>query len=255
MDFQDSEYKSKVAALFAQVTRMSTFSAEILANEELCKRELIKMNNIEHECIELVGQSNISLKKLVATQQKEYEKNETTIQENEKWFENQRSLMQILHEMSKLSFTFNRGEVSLEHCNTLYRLYEKQSNDVNEMIRAYHREAVERFEIDLEAGRRKRGGIGGLFSKPRLVFGSKALFGEDNKYQPIEQDILDMIATQMLKPTKLLVDDRNPYKDDIMLVFKDDGLYYYSESDASSQIYNLDWVVNTLKAADANVAE
>ena len=47
----------------------------------------------------------------------------------------------------------------------------------------------------------------------------------------------------------------NKSKDYIMLVFKDDGLYYYSESDASSQIYNLDWVVNTLKAADANVAE
>lgn len=60
-DFQDNEYKSKVFALVAQIQKAAKFQVNILDNDELRISEIANLNNWEQECIQLLGQANLTI--------------------------------------------------------------------------------------------------------------------------------------------------------------------------------------------------
>ena len=59
--FQDNEFRSKVYALVAEIQKCSSFRLETIENEELRERELVHLDSLRHECIQLLGQANLSL--------------------------------------------------------------------------------------------------------------------------------------------------------------------------------------------------
>lgn len=72
-EFQDNEYKSKVLALMTQIKRMSDFKTEILENAELRKEEIIRLQTMEKECIELLGQANLTVEQLSSVEHSEFD--------------------------------------------------------------------------------------------------------------------------------------------------------------------------------------
>lgn len=58
-DFQEREFKSRILSLIAQVRTISSFSKEIIENDELRKRKLQTLDNLEGEAIKLLQQVNL----------------------------------------------------------------------------------------------------------------------------------------------------------------------------------------------------
>ncbi len=240
-DFLDSEFRSKIMALCAQVARISHFQIEIMEDDELRKKELMKLADHEHECIELIGQANISLEKIVKTAADDYEKYIVILNDMDKWYQYQSTLMCVLADISKLSFALNQGRISDEHCYTLYNMYEKKSSDVLSQIRRYHTDAICKFEIDIDSSRRKRSGIGGILAK------SLSVFSDDVAFESISDDVISMIKRQTSSVVKLNNDDFSLFDKDVRLIIKNNHLYYYPE--LKNEVIDIDYqsVIKALK--------
>ncbi len=245
-DFQDSEYQSKVMALCAQISKMSHFREEIIDNDALCRRELTKLADYEHECIELIGQANIALSKASSSPLTNYENYESNLKEMAKWYQYQDSLLRILSEISKFNFTLNCGTVSIENCSTLFNLYEKQVINVRDKIRTYHQTATVQFEVDLVEKKRKVQSerTSGFFSKlTNLV--------DSNTSQPIADDIVEIIEIQMDQKPRRISYNENLYQKDIRIVFKDNSFYYLTDSNTdTTEAFDIDWALSVLKAGE-----
>ena len=245
-DFLDSEFRSKIMALCAQVARISHFQVEIMEEDELRKKELMKLADHEHECIELIGQANISLEKIVKNAAVDYERYIVILNDLDKWYQYQSTLMSVLADISKLSFALNQGRISDEHCYTLYHMYEKKSSDVLSQIKQYHADAIHKFEIDIDASRRKRSGIGGILAK------SLSVFSDDVAFETIPDDVISMIKRQTSSELKHNSDDFSLFNKDVRLIIKDNHLYYYPELE--NEIIDIDYqsVIKDLKEVSSD---
>jgi hypothetical protein len=60
-DFQDNEYRSRVFSLVAHVKKIADFQTEILENDELRLSKIARLDSLEEECTQLLGQANLTL--------------------------------------------------------------------------------------------------------------------------------------------------------------------------------------------------
>ena len=95
-DFQQTEFKSKVYALVAEVQKSSTFQVETIENDELRNRELSHLKSLEHECAQLLGQANLSLQDISGKKGLDYDAYEKKIGEAENWFQYQQILLEVM---------------------------------------------------------------------------------------------------------------------------------------------------------------
>ena len=103
--FQDKEFMAKIYAIIAEVQTCSQFKLEIVDNEEQRKRELDHLKSLEHECAELLGQANLTLKDFEKKTNLDYSEYEKYVFEAEKWYQYQQILLKIL---LKIDQTANR---------------------------------------------------------------------------------------------------------------------------------------------------
>lgn len=226
--FQDNEYKSKVYALVAEIQKSSIFQVETIENEELRKRELDHLKNLEHECAELLGQANLTLQDYAKKSGLDYEKYEKYVGEADSWYKHQQILLEIMGKIGGLTYALNLGAVSKDNCYAMFLPYAKQAEKSLKQLNDWHKENGLKLEIDMESNRRKKQGIEGF------IMNIPAFFNEDYKYKPISDQTAEMISRQILgtaevKPT----DDKELFKEDVRLVAKEGKLYYlpstYSE--------------------------
>ena len=127
--FQDNEYKSKVFALVAQVKKISAFQGEILENDSLRRSEIDHLNKLEDQCIELLGQANLTVAGFAKKQDLDYEAYEKEIREAQNWYMYQQTLLEVMNKISELKYALHMGEVSREQCTALLPTYFKQTED------------------------------------------------------------------------------------------------------------------------------
>lgn len=220
-DFQQTEFKSKVYALVAEVQKSSTFQVETLENDELRNRELSHLKSLEHECAQLLGQANLSLQEISGKKGLDYDTYEKKIGEAESWFQYQQILLEVMYKISDLTYALNLGAISRENSYALYLPYAKQSEGTLAKLNEWHDEHVKRLEINVEESRRKRQGVEGFF------MGALGLFNDDFNYKKMSQSTIARIEHQAENASTVKgIEDDDLYQEDVRLIAKDGKLFY-----------------------------
>ena len=220
-DFQQTEFKSKVYALVAEVQKSSTFQVETIENDELRNRELSHLKSLEHECAQLLGQANLSLQEISGKKGLDYDTYEKKIGEAESWFQYQQILLEVMYKISDLTYALNLGAISRQNSYALYLPYAKQSEGTLAKLNEWHDEHVKRLEINVEESRRKRQGVEGFF------MGALGLFNDDFNYKKMSQSTIARIEHQAENASTVKeIEDDDLYQEDVRLIAKDGKLFY-----------------------------
>lgn len=220
-DFQENEYRSKVFALVAQVQKAAKFQVDFLLNEELRLNEIANLNNWDQECIQLLGQANLTLTGFSKKNNLDFKDYEKELNEAQNWFIYQKTLMEIMVQIEKLKYTLHLGTVSREQCGALVPIYSKQVQDALAHLASWHQTQVEKFKINIEDCNRKRIGFDGII---HMVPG---LINEDSKYRSISDNTVKKIVAQINGydvPQK--TDRTDLFQEDVKLVAKGGKIYY-----------------------------
>ncbi|NRZ07715.1 hypothetical protein DFR90_000176 [Clostridium beijerinckii] len=145
-DFQDNEYKSKVFALVAQIQKVAIFQVDILDNDELRLSEIYNLNRWEQECIQLLGQANLTIAGFAKKENLDYEEYEKQLAEAQNWFVYQKTLMEVMIKIAELKHTLHLGSASREQCGALLPTYSKQVQDSLNQLSTWHKAQTEKFE-------------------------------------------------------------------------------------------------------------
>ncbi len=219
--FQENEFRSKVLALVVAIQRCSTFQTETMENENLRNRELHHLNDLEHECAQLLGQANLTLQGYSKRNGLDYEDYEKSVEEANGWFQYQKILLELLCRIEELTFVLNLGSVSKEKCYAIYTSYAKQANAAIEQLKAWHVVNGDRLKIDTDLIRRERQGV------DRLIMTFPALFDDNLHYKSISASTAEMIKKQtgMFEKDRLR-ENADLFQEDVRLILKEGKLYY-----------------------------
>lgn len=227
-DFQDNEYKSKVFALVTQIKKILSFQDEILKNDELRATETANLNNWEQQCIELLGQANLTIAGYSKKGYLAFDEYEEELEEVQNWYIYQKTLLDVLYQIADLKHTLHLGSVSREQCGALLPTYSKQVKDAIAQLNTWHQSQVEKLGIDIDANLRKRVGFDGFIHKlPGLI-------SEEHNFRPISERTADIISAQVTPyeiPRKMETVDL--FQKDVRVVAKKGKLYYLPESDTA----------------------
>ena len=218
--FQQSEFRSKVYALVAEIQKISTFQVETLENHELRARELSHLRSLEHECVELLGQANLSLQEISSKHESDFKSYEGAISQAESWYDYQQILLKVIKEISDLTYVLNLGALSRENCNALSIPYTKQSEESLLKLKGWHEENTKRLGVNLEESKVKRSGLKGVLMKPL------GLINKNLNYKEVSSTTIKNIERQSGIEAKDDVVESDLYKEDVTLIAKD-GKYYY----------------------------
>ncbi len=219
-EFQNNEFKSKVFALHAQVARSTTFRAETMANTGLREAEIAKLDQMEHECIELLGQASLMISSYTSRTDLDYAKYVKATSEIENWYISERILMAILHEIADLKFALHLGAASREQCAALIPIYEKQAEEMHRMLLAWHTYTAEKLGIKLDESRYKRRGL------DKAVHWLPGLFKKDLKYREIPASTVALIEDQIADKPSEQAEQDDLFHADVEIIAKDGKLYY-----------------------------
>lgn len=226
--FLDNEYKSKVFALLTQIKKTALFQSEILDNNELRANELASLNIWEHQCIELLGQANLTISNFSDKKNIDFSEYEKELSELHNWYIYQKSLIDLLYKIADLKHTFHLGYVSREQCGALLPIYSKQVKDTALKLTNWHQFQSKRLGINIELNTRKRVGFDGIVHKlPGLI-------NKNFKNRPISDQLSDIIASQVNDcDTIRKTETADLFREDVRLIAKEGKLYYLPNQDTN----------------------
>lgn len=220
-DFQNNEYRSKVFALIEEIKVVSRFQSEIAENDSLRNERLGKLGDWEHECIELLGQANLTIADFSKKENLDYAGYEKELHEAQSWFVYQQYLLEVLQRISELKYSLYFGEVSRSQCAALVPTYTKQVKESRDRLIQWHDENAERLGIDLDEELRKRNGF------DMVLHFIPGLIDEKNKYKTIDKGVINQITMQKADPESLYEKDNTLlYDKEAQLISKNGKIYY-----------------------------
>ena len=228
--FQDNEYKSKVFALVAQVKKISAFQSEILENEALRKSEIDHLNKLEDQCLELLGQANLTVADYAKKMELDYASYEKEVREAQNWYLYQQTLLEVMNKISELKYALNMGEVSREQCTALLPTYIKQASDSLAILADWHNGNVTRLAIDTSESKRKRQGFDGV------IHWLPGLFDESHNYASVADGVIEMINVQSTEVDyEARLSKSELYGRDVQLISKNGKIYYLPTEECKAQ--------------------
>lgn len=228
--FQDNEYKSKVFALVAQVKKISAFQSEILENEALRKSEIDHLNKLEDQCLELLGQANLTVADYAKKKELDYASYEKEVREAQNWYLYQQTLLEVMNKISELKYALNMGEVSREQCTALLPTYIKQASDSLAILADWHNGNVTRLAIDTSESKRKRQGFDGV------IHWLPGLFDESHNYASVADGVIEMINVQSTEVDhEARLSKSELYGRDVQLISKNGKIYYLPTEECKAQ--------------------
>lgn len=225
--FQDNEYKSRVFALVTQVKKIASFQVEILDNDDLRSGEIAHLNELEDECIQLLGQANLMVADFAKKKDLDYEAYEKQLQSAQNWYVYQQTLLDVLYKIADLKYTLHFGNVSRDQCGALLPTYTKQVSDAQGILAGWHEDTVKRLGVDISETKRKRSGLDGA------VHWIPGLFDDKHNYRAISERTADMIEVQLAGQESVhRAEKRELYSEDVQIISKDGKLYYLPPTSA-----------------------
>lgn len=225
--FQDNEYKSKVFALVAQIQKVAKFQVDILDNNELRISEISNLNNWEQECIQLLGQANLTIVSFSKKNGLDYNEYEKELGEAQSWFIYQKTLMEVMYTIVELRHALHLGTVSREQCGALLPTYSKQVRDALNQLSSWHQAQMEKFKINIEENNRKRIGF------DSFVHMIPGWIKEESKYRSVSDNTVKKIVAQTTRydiPKKTDVIDL--FQEDVKILAKEGKIYYLPQGSA-----------------------
>lgn len=223
-DFQDNEYKSKVFALVAQIQKVAIFQVDILDNDELRLSEIYNLNRWEQECIQLLGQANLTIAGFIKKENLYYEEYEKQLAEAQNWFVYQKTMMEVMIKIAELKHTLHLGSASREQCGALLPTYSKQVQDSIKQLSTWHKAQIEKFEINVEENSRKRIGLDGV------IHFIPGLINEENKFRSISNNTVKNIVAQTNGYTAPQnIDPIDLFQEDVRIIAREGKIYYLSQ--------------------------
>ncbi len=219
-DFNDKQYKSKVFALLTKVKTLSCFQSEILDSKLQLNASLNTLNNLEQQCIELLGQANLMIADFSQKTDIDFAEYEKELYNSQNWYSYQKVLLDILYSIADLKFALYLGEASREQCNALLHVYTKQCKDACLKLSEWHKSTIKRLKINISDLRRRRDGIDGIIHR---VAG---LFDDDYNFKTISAETAQLISNQILNGTDISMPADNLYGEDLVLFLQDGKVYY-----------------------------
>lgn len=218
--FQDNEYKSKILALVIQIKRISTFQTEIMENQQLRDFDIDKLNHLEQNCIELLGQANLTIMEFTKKDDVDYKKYNNQLTEIHNWYIYQKTLLEILYKITDLKNILYVGAISKEQLNIIPTTYTKQVMEVHDLLTKWHERITKKLGIDTETARRKRMGFDGV------IHWIPGLFKDDFNFCAISERTKTMIKEQTSNYNVTSQDKDNLFDKDAKIISKDGKLYY-----------------------------
>jgi hypothetical protein len=216
-DFQDREFKSRIISLIARVGKYSTFSAEIIENDETRLRILAILEGLEGNATELLGQVNIEITDITRkAPNPSYPEYQSKIDDFGILVEYQNALTAVLAEISRLAHLLGKGEISSEMSYSLYHKFLEQTASARGMLEQWHDRQVKLLKIDLDKNRKSKNWFAAL---PGLV-------NETWKYQPLAQGLADKINSQSQTEALSRQRAKDIFEEDVEIIIRD-GKYYY----------------------------
>lgn len=223
-DFQNNEYKSKVFALVAQIQKVTKFQVDILENDELRLSEIDNLNRWEQQCIELLGQVNLTISAYAKKKNIDYESYKKEIAQAQNWFVYQKTLMEVMIKISELRHTLNLGAVSREQCGALIPIYSKQVQGALEELATWHKAKIKKFKINVYKSRKKRMGWDYVTHIiPGLINGEKNFISISNK---MVKNIVDQTKGYA---TPQNIDAIDLFQKDVKIIAKEGKIYYFPQ--------------------------
>ena len=222
LKFQESDYKSRVQALIAEIQNITDFQVEILNNEN---SRMIKLNHLQSlriKCTELLGHANDIVEAIYEKQPSKYSDYEKILQNADAWHFYQNLLLELLYKISEIEYILNLGQVSKEQCVSVCAFYFDRVQNIQLNLREWHERCEEKFAIDTENSKRKRIGFEGV------VFKIPSLINNELAFKPISEVTAEMIDDQS-SLASIPSDDNNPFNQDVQLIVKDGEIYYLPE--------------------------
>ena len=218
--FQDNEYKSKILALVIQIKRISTFQTEIMENQQLRDFDIDKLNHLEQNCIELLGQANLTIMEFTKKDDVDYKKYNNQLTEIHNWYIYQKTLLEMLYKITDLKNILYVGAISKEQLNIIPTTYTKQVMEVHDLLTKWHERITKKLGIDTETARRKRMGFDGV------IHWIPGLFKDDFNFCAISERNKTMIKEQTSNYNVTSQDKDNLFDKDAKIISKDGKLYY-----------------------------
>ncbi len=221
-DFLNYEYISKLRNIAYDVEKYSTYKTEIIDNESERERIISQLFSIEKTCGELLGQANSTINGYTDLKDLDYDDYEKSVFETQVWFTYQQILLELLNNICELTYVMKLGTVSREYSFRKLEQYFDESTVVYEKLNIWHGENIERLEIDISAGKRKRQGFEGF------LMSGFGLFDDDLNYKEISQDTIEFIAEQHDSVYDITLPEKEPdlFNMDVQLIAKDGKMYY-----------------------------
>lgn len=224
-DFQDNEYKSKVFALVAQIQKVAIFQVDILDNDELRLSEIYNLNRWEQECIQLLGQANLTIEGFTKKKDLDYEEYEKLLAEVQNWFVYQKTMMEVMIKIAELKHTLHLGSVSREQCGALLPTYSKQVQGSLNKLSIWHKAQIEKLEINVDENIRKRMGLDGV------IHFIPGLINEENKFRSISNNAVKNIVAQTNGYTAPQnIDPIDLFQEDVRIIAKEGKIYYLPQN-------------------------
>lgn len=221
IEFQETQFKSKILSLIPKVGKITKFNIEIMENDENRQRSLDSLVRYEDEAIELLQQVNSLLENLITSNFKtNYAKYKEVIFEVEKLTIFQQYLISIMEEIARLTYLLNGGKVSSEYCYSSLDNYLEQSNTVRDKLAQWHNNQSRQLGIQIQKSRiTKKGFEGAVFYLPGIL-------QNDLKYKKMNKDIVDRIKKQSVDKLHFSNTTDNVFERELQILVHN-GKYYY----------------------------
>lgn len=224
-DFLDREFKSRILSVITLVGEISQFSSEIMENDEQRNLKLAALENIKATATELLGQVNITITDITQkTPNPDYKEYQSKVGDFQKLVGYQIALINVLEEISKLTYLLGKGSISSERSYSTFNKYLKLSVQTRTLLGQWHDRQVKSLRIDLEKERISKAGF------EAIVSAIPGWFVDKYKYNELRQSFVNEISTQVKNIPENPVEHKKVYDNDVKIIIKDSKYYYLCDS-------------------------
>ncbi|WP_302372502.1 hypothetical protein [Enterococcus asini] len=224
-EFQEREFTSRIKTLSSDVLEISKYSDEIMQDDEARSRKMESLDELKNESKQLLNQVNLNIKGVINENTEKYENYQNKTNEISQEQNVQNILINVLNEISKLTYFLGQGKTSADLSYEAYNSYQEEVTEINTAVKEWQEIQIERLNIDLKKGQRAKSGVEGLVSK------EPSLIDEKWKYEKMDVSVLNEIKKQC-SPIKSESKHQNELFDtDVTMIVKGGRLYYLNNSE------------------------
>ncbi|WP_312652598.1 hypothetical protein [Proteiniclasticum sp.] len=218
--FQDQEFKSRIMSSHSRIKEISTFTSEIVENEEIRKRNLDNLEQLKEDVMQQIDQVNLNISDTIKGELDGFDKYVEKINDESILIEYQRVLINLLEEISNLMFVLSLGDLSEDLGFSTYKEYIIKANEARVDLSGWHDIQFEEFGVDLSNKKVNKDGVAGIISY------IPGVFNKDWRKKELDDTFIEIVREQTKEVPFVVGQPRKLQRDNVSIYIKG-GKYYY----------------------------